>query len=215
MERLLNLATSSGPIERAAALRAGVNARSWPVPGAPIPAGLPRGQVTEWAGSRSAGKTAALRSLVRAFRSAGSGAVYVDATGTLAPSSWTPEVGRPPFWVIRPPDPWGALAAADELLRSGAFGLVIVEGAEWRRTPVVRLQRIAREVDASLVAVVDRAGRVPLAGCRVEFGVATTSPRRRVRVRARGSLREVVYVQTLPYRLPEDSGLPDRRASAG
>jgi hypothetical protein len=64
---------------------------------------------------------------------------------------------------------------------------------------------------------------VPLAGLRVEFDPAATSVKgargvrgvngeRRVRVRGRGRIREVSYAQKLPYRLPDDSGLPDRRA---
>lgn len=194
--------------------RGSASARVLPAPELPIPVRLPRGQVTEWSGPRSAGKTAALRRLVRAVRSTGLGAAYVDATGTLAPRPWAPEVGVPPFWVVRPPDARGAVAAAAELLRSGVFGLVIVEGGGWRRTRVVRLQRLARAAAASLIAVVDRPGRVPLAGLRVEFEVAPGG-RRRIRVRSHGSSREIDYVQSLPYRLPEDSGLPDRRAPAG
>ncbi len=102
------------------------------------------------------------------------------------------------------------LAAAEELCRSGAFGLVIAEGADWSRTPVIRLQRLARETGAALVAVVERPGAVPLAGFRVQF---VSDPQTRAcQVRYRGRLtRRVSYRNDLPYRLPQDSGLPDRR----
>ena len=214
-------------LARASELRAAGTAvwrLGWPELDAALPWGVPRAQVTEWAGPRSAGKTAALRQLVWAVLNAGAGAAYVDGTGTLTPAPWV--AGRPSspssplFWVVRPPQPTGVLTAAGELLASGVFGLVIAEGADWTRTPVVRLQRLARQVGAALVAVVERTGGVPLAGLRVEFDPAATSVRgargvngeRRVRVRGRGRIREVSYAQKLPYRLPDDSGLPDRRA---
>jgi hypothetical protein len=186
---------------------------------AALPGGIPRAQITEWAGPRSAGKTAALRQLVRTVLRAGVGAVYVDGTGTLTPAPWTVgwlgPGGAPPFWVVRPPRPPGVLAAAEELLASGVFGLVVAEGADWVRTPLVRLQRLARQAEAALVAVVDHAGGVPLAALRVEFKPAA-SPlsgfKRRVQIRGRGRAREVTYVQRLPYRLPTNCGYPDRRA---
>ncbi|UCC71032.1 MAG: hypothetical protein JSV86_11610 [Gemmatimonadota bacterium] len=219
----LSLADPAGPagsLARASELLAG-SAPAWPLGwpelDAALPGGVPRGQITEWAGPRSAGKTAALRQMVSAVRDAGAGAAYVDGTGTLAPAPWVfgrwgPN-GAPPFWVVRPPEPVGVLTAAEELCRSGAFGLVIAEGADWSRTPVIRLQRLAREMGAALIVVVDRPGSVPLAGFRVQF--ASDPHTRSCRIRVRGHLtREVSYAHDLPYRLPEDSGLPDRRAPA-
>jgi len=212
-----------GALARASQLVTGAGTFGWPL-GWPeldiaLPGGVPRGQVTEWAGPRSAGKTAALRQLVRAVRDVGAGAAYVDGTGTLAPAPWVVvgtlgANGAPPFWVVRPPVPGGVLAAAEELLRSGAFGLVIAEGTDWSRTPVLRLQRLARETGAALVAVVERPGRVPLAGFRVQFSPAPRSGSYRVQVWGRGPIRELAYVHDFPYRLPADSGLPDRRAPA-
>jgi hypothetical protein len=219
----LSLTEQAGSLARASELRfAGAGALvwrlGWPELEAALPGGVPRGQVTEWAGPRSAGKTAALRQMVRAVRDCGAGAAYVDGTGTLTPAPWVlgrmgPN-GAAPFWVVRPPASDGVPAAAEELVRSGAFGLVIAEGASWPRGLVVRLQRLARETGAALIAVVDRPGRVPMAGFRVQFSSDPHSRSYRVRVRGRGPVHEVSYVHGLPYRLPEDSGLPDRRASA-
>jgi len=209
-------------LARASELRSDDDARAWPWGLAgldrALPGGVPRGRVTEWAGPRSAGKTAALRGLVRAVHTAGAGVAYVDGTGTLTPAPWVfgrmgPN-GAPPFWVVRPPETGGVLAAADELLRSAVFGLVVAEGGDWSRTPVIRLQRLAREAGAALIAVVDRPGRVPLAGLRVRFSPDIESRTCRVEIPGRGLTREVSYVHDLPYRLPEDSGLPDRRTSA-
>jgi hypothetical protein len=202
-----------GVLTRASELRDGLQALAWPL-GSPeldeaLPNGVPRGQVTEWAGPRSAGKTAALRQLVRSVQETGAGAAYVDGTRTLTPAPWVlgrlGPGGAPPFWVVRPPEPAGVLSA------SGAFGLVIAEGADWSRTPVIRLQRLARETGAALIAVVDRPGCVPLAGFRVQFSSDPHSRSYRVQVRDRGLHREVAYTNDLPYRLPQDSGLPDRR----
>ncbi len=201
---------------------AGAGALAWPL-GWPqleevLPGGVPRGRVTEWAGPRSAGKTAALRQVVGAVREAGAGAAYVDGTGTLAPAPWL-LIGTlgadegPPFWVVRPPAADGVLAATEELLRSAAFGLVIAEGADWARTPVIRLQRLAHETGAALIAVVERPGGVPLAGCRVQFSPDPSSGSFRVRVRSRGATGVVSYERDLPYRLPQDAGLPDRRGA--
>jgi hypothetical protein len=218
----LSLSEQVGSLARASELRfAGAGALvwrlGWPELEAALPGGVPRGQVIEWAGPRSAGKTTALRQMVWAVRDAGAGAAYVDGTGTLTPAPWVggkSGLGEPaPFWVVRPPEPSDVLAAAEELVRSGAFGLVIAEGASWSRGLVIRLQRLARGTGAALVAVVDRSGRVPMAGFRVRF---SSDPRRRsyrVQVQGRGPIREVSYVHGLPYRLPEDSGLPDRRTS--
>jgi hypothetical protein len=217
------LAEQVGSLAWASELRfAGAGALAWrlgwPELDDALPGGVPRGQVTEWAGPRSAGKTAALRCMVRTVQEAGAGAAYVDGTGTLAPAPWVAgKMGpgaAPPFWVVRPPAPAGVLVAAEELCKSGAFGLVIAEGAEWSRMPVIRLQRLARETGAALVAVVERPGRVPLAGFRVQFASDPHSRSCRIRVRDRGPVQEVSYVNDLPYRLPEDSGLPDRRGAA-
>ena len=199
----------------------------WPELDAALPGGVPRAQVTEWAGPRSAGKTAALRRLVASVLETGVGATYVDGTGTLTPASWVlgrrgpgagGVAGAAPFWVVRPPRPAGVLTAAEELLASGLFGLVIAEGADWKRTPVVRLQRLARAAGAALVAVVDGPGAVPLAGLRVRFAPAEAVPsesRYRFRVRVRGAVYDVSCALELPYRLPEDAGAPDRRGVKG
>ena len=218
------LAGQIGALTQAGELRAGRGSAlvwplGWPEVDAVLSGGVPRGQVTEWAGTRSTGKTAVLRRMAAAVRSAGVGVGYVDGTGTLAPAPWVVGClgpgGAPPFWVVRPPAPQEVLAATEELLRSGAFGLIIAEGADWTRTPVIRLQRLAREAGAALVAVVERAGRVPLAALRVEFSPTASQGNgdRRVLLRGRFAAHELNCRRELPYRLSEDAGLPDRRTS--
>jgi RecA/RadA recombinase len=111
--------------------------------------------------------------------SAGVWVAYVDATRTLAPRDWAEaearavaaaarspldrgggggEGGR--LWVVRPHDPARAAWCADVLLRSGAFGLVVLDGAPpLSRAIAVRLTRLARESDAALVAVSEGIGQ--------------------------------------------------------
>jgi recombination protein RecA len=58
--------------------------------------------------------------------------------------------------VVRPPDLAAALRAADELLRSAAFGLVVLDRAEPRQMPMpvqVRLANLAQQHDAAFVCL--------------------------------------------------------------
>ena len=67
-----------GSLARAKDLLAGAAGLAWPLGwpelDAALPGGVPRGQISEWAGPRSAGKTATLRQLVLAVQEAGAGA---------------------------------------------------------------------------------------------------------------------------------------------
>jgi recombination protein RecA len=61
-----------------------------------------------------------------------------------------------PLHIIRPPTPTRASWCADVLLRSGAFALVVIDGAPpISRSVAVRLTRLARDGDAALVVVGD------------------------------------------------------------
>lgn len=56
--------------------------------------------------------------------------------------------------VVRPPDVPKSLRAADELLRSGAFGLVVLDGVGPRSIPItvqVRLANLAQQHDAAFL----------------------------------------------------------------
>ena len=72
--------------------------------------------------------------------------------------------------VIRAPDVSVALRAADELLRSGAFGLVILDGAEPRAMPMaaqVRLANLAQQHDAAFVCLTREPADGSLASLRL------------------------------------------------
>jgi len=92
--------------------------------------GIPRGRLTEITGASGSGRTSMLRTLVTAAASGGRWVAYIDATRTLAPRDWA-HVGseRAPLWIIRPTNAARAPWCADLLLRSGAFALVVMDGA--------------------------------------------------------------------------------------
>jgi hypothetical protein len=123
--------------------------------------GLPRGRVTELVGARSSGRTTMLRRIVAAVAARRMWVAYVDAGRTLAARDWAAVRGRDgdELWVIRPPLPSRAPWCADVLLRSGAFALVVLDGAP-RLSPsvAVRLGRLARERGTALLVTADDEG---------------------------------------------------------
>jgi hypothetical protein len=116
---------------------------------------VPRGRITELLGPAGSGATSLARRLVGQALAAGAWVAYVDATRTLAPRDWAgaePADGASRLWVVRPPDPTRAAWCADVLLRSGGFGLVLVDGAPvLSRAVALRLLQLARDADAALV----------------------------------------------------------------
>ena len=121
--------------------------------------GVQSGQLTEWIGAPSCGKTGLLRELVRGARRQGVSVAWIDAGAELLATDWAEGApGR--LWVVRPPRRREAVFCAEHLLSTASFGLVVVDGApplEWSRS--VRLQRLARRAGAALVMLGDvRAG---------------------------------------------------------
>lgn len=186
-----------------------------------LPAGVPRGHVTEWAGAQTSGKVAALASLASGvLGQGGEGVAYVHSAGSLDPRSWSwAGAFAAPFWVVRVSTPRESWQALDVVLRMGAFGLVVSEGVPPPNV-ALRLQRLARSSDAAWVALVGRTGVVTGAAVRVRFELKETAwPACRVAVRVvqKGLTRRAEFPCeiVLPYRLCDDSGLPDRRTRAG
>ncbi len=153
-------------------LPTGVTALDTVLPGG----GVPRGRLTELLAPAGLGKTTIARSLVAATIRGGGGVAWIDATRTLDPRDWAgPDAhgtserrgGRgshgshaaggtatafDALWVVRPGDPARGPWCADLLLRSGAFALVVLDGAPvLPRTVAVRLTQLARESDAALL----------------------------------------------------------------
>ena len=78
----------------------------------------------------------------------GERAAWVDAAHTTRGDSW---LGGP--MLLRPRTQRQALLAAEELLRSGGFALVVLAGVDAEGTETVRLTRAAREGGSALVAL--------------------------------------------------------------
>ena len=116
--------------------------------------GLPRGRITELTGPMAVGKTALLRQAVAGVLHSGAWVAWIDAGRTLAAAPWS-DLGER-FVVIRLPAESTRRAAwtADLLLRSGVFGLVVIDGAPaLSRVHGVRLAQLARERDAACVVL--------------------------------------------------------------
>jgi hypothetical protein len=126
-----------------------------------LPGGLPRGRITALEAPLGSGGTALLLALAGTTLRADEGVAFVDAARTLAPqaAAHLADLGR--FWVVRPRGTESAWWCADVLLRTGAFGLVVVDQAPApHRHVAVRLQRLAADKDSALVV---RGTRPPLA----------------------------------------------------
>ncbi len=114
--------------------------------------GIPRGRITEIIGPLAVGKSTLLRRLVGEVLSTGSWVAWIDATRTLAPAPWVGLGER--FVAIRLPTPGRSAWTADLLLRSGIFGLVVIDGAPpLSRIHGIRLTQLARDRDAACVVV--------------------------------------------------------------
>ncbi|MBI1723617.1 MAG: hypothetical protein HYR48_06900 [Gemmatimonadetes bacterium] len=119
---------------------------------AALPWGVPRGQITALNAPLGTGGTALLLALTEATLRADEGVALVDAERTLAPQAAAHLAVLGPFWVVRPKATESAWWCTDVLLRSGAFGLVIVDQAPApARRVALRLQRIARDKGTALV----------------------------------------------------------------
>jgi hypothetical protein len=119
---------------------------------AALPSGVPRGQITALDAPLGSGGTTLLLALAATTLAADEGVAIVDAERSLAPQAAAHLAALGPFWVIRPRSDENAWWCADVLLRTGAFGLVIVDQSPAPpRRVAVRLQRLAHDKDTALV----------------------------------------------------------------
>jgi hypothetical protein len=131
-----------------AAVGTGVAALDVLLPGG----GLARGRLTLW--RAGGGATAVLRAAVEQAVRRRERAAWVDAGGMLSGDFWR----RGPL-LVRPGTEREALVSAEELLRSGGFGLVVLAGGGREAgREAVRLSRAARAGGAAFVLVGDSAG---------------------------------------------------------
>ena len=144
--------------------------------------GLPRGRLTELAGPAGSGKTTIARAIVEATVADHGWVAYVDAQRTLDPRDWAHLGDAEGVWMIRPHDATRAAWCADVLLRSGAFALVVLDGAAaLTRSNAVRLTRLARDADCALLVLGDRTGAATQLGGAVRLVVERPTPGQRRR----------------------------------
>ncbi len=125
----------------------------------------------------------------------------IDGSRTLAPREWAEAGSSGRLWVIRPPGADRSAWCADILLRSGAFSLVVLDGApSLPRQVAVRLTRLAKEHDVALVIV----GDTPVIGSAVRLRV------KRARPEARGQRPER---RTAESRVTSHESRPESRVS--
>jgi hypothetical protein len=194
--------------------------------------GLPSGRLTEIQGARGSGRTTFVRHLVTTAVSARRWVAVIDGSRTLAPREWVEAGDSGRLWVIRPAGADRSAWCADILLRSGAFSLVVLDGAPPLPRPVViRLTRLAKEHDVALVVVGDSpvigsAVRLRLkkargqrpearAESRVTSHESRSESRIIIRIEKGGSQAvEVSCAFEVARRLRAHSEVPDRRGVA-
>jgi recombination protein RecA len=139
--------------------------------------GLPRGRLTELVGATGSGKTTLARAIVEKTVSARGWVAYIDAQRTLDARDWVHLGDAQGVWMIRPHDAQRAAWCADVLLRSGAFALVVLDGAPLlSKSNAVRLTRLARDAAAALMILGDRAGGATQLGGAVRLLVERPTP---------------------------------------
>jgi hypothetical protein len=136
--------------------------------------GLPRGQVTEWVAERSGGSATLVRQVSLATAARGEPVAIVDARATLAAADWVEAYGRGGIVLVRPDDPADAAFCAEQLLRSGALALLVLDGVAPGEQLAQRLALLAREHETAVVLVLPAdlaAGRggSPLAAVRLRL----------------------------------------------
>ena len=121
--------------------------------------GVPCGRITKMLGCRGSGRTTFLLSVVARATRQGERVAIIDMDKDLDAASFGSwGIATELVWVIEPSTLKNALWAADVLLRSGHFGMVVLDGitSQIRTASLVRLQRQAKESDAALLIGTNR-----------------------------------------------------------
>jgi hypothetical protein len=103
------------------------------------------------------GSTSILRAACQATIAAGDRAAWIDGSLTIAGASWTDG----PL-LVRPRGDRQAVGAADLLLRSGGFRIVVLAGVELDSADNVRLVRAVHDGGGAFVALTTRANMAAL-----------------------------------------------------
>jgi hypothetical protein len=180
--------------------------------------GFARGRLAVWA--PRGGATAILRASCHAVVTNGERSAWIDGDNTVAGAFWNDGP-----YLVRPKSRIHAMRAAEELLRSGGFSLLILAGCEPQGTETVRLTRAAREGGTALVAIGESASMASLRLTskllryrwrRTPFGEPAEAQDATVRVAARAvgwnaHVDFPLQVMNHELRLSLESELADRR----
>ncbi|HEY0672489.1 MAG TPA: hypothetical protein VGD27_09495 [Longimicrobiales bacterium] len=185
--------------------------------------GLPRGRLSVW--QPGGGATAILHAACAAVAERSERAAWIDAAGTIAGDSW-----RAGPLLLKPEGELESLICAEELLRCGAFGLIVLSGARGAfQREAVRLSRAVREGGGAFVALADHsnvahlqiASRIDPASYRWQrnpFGEPAHVTEVRVQVEAQamgwgGRTQVVLPVTDFAQRTASATELVDRRGA--
>lgn len=169
------------------------------------------------------GVTAMLKAACHATVANGDRAAWIDGARTIAGAFWD----EGPL-LVRPATRTYAVRAADELLRSGGFRLVVLTGADASDTETMRLVRAVHDGGGAFVAITSHtqmaalrlAAQVKEYRWRFDpFGepAEVQDVRVRVDVRALGWNKHAEFslpVQSNDLRMSLESGLADRRGKS-
>lgn len=185
--------------------------------------GLPRGKLSAWA--PGTGVTAILRAACSRAAGQGERTAWIDGEGVAWGERW-----RSGAVLLRPATPLQGLEAAEVLLRSGGFALVVLSGVRAADTERVRLSRALREGGSALALVDDdgflatlrialRARPEDVRWRRGAFGdrISIEEVVLRAEVRAPGWDRDASFSLPLAcdgLRMSLEPGLGDRRGGA-
>lgn len=194
--------------------------------------GLPPGRITELLAAPGLGKTTIARTLVATTIAGGRCVAWIDATRTLDPRDWvkrdsaaTSSMDVDALWVVRPADPARAPWCADLLLRTGAFALVVLDGAPvLPRVVAVRLALLARDADAALLLLGDGTRASEIGGAlrlvlrrharRVTVTLEKGGPHRNVLLQLEDRSGSTSGTDSNARRLCAHPEIPDRRGVA-
>lgn len=185
--------------------------------------GLPRGRLSIW--KPGGGATAILYAACEAVAQRGERAAWIDAAGTIAGDSW-----RPGPLLLKPEGEMESLICAEELLRCGAFGLIILSGTRAAFTREdVRLSRAVRDGGGAFVALAAKSNvahlqvtsRIDPDGYRWQtnpFGEPAQVTQVRAHVEAQamgwsGRTQVVISVSGFEQRSAVEKALVDRRGA--
>ena len=188
-----------------------------------LPAGgFPRGRLSVW--SPLGGATAILRASCYTVTMTGERSAWIDGEHMLTSNSW---LDGPVL--LKPVTRRAALRAAEEILRSGGFALVVLSGTDPQGQEAVRLTRAAREGGAAFISLTNASALSSLRvsslldprgyqWLRTPFGEPAVASNALVRVRARAMgwnshTQFLVPVLHHELRLTLEQGLADRRGA--